>query len=258
MKKEELVEKVLRRLGYPMIKVELDTTQIIDHIDYARQQYIKWAVGNATTEIYFTVMLSGGQASYQLSSNVTDVIGYSTNQTGTVNTLFTVENYLFSNGAYNFISGSNPGDPYSLVSYHIALDFLDTVRKYAVDKYTFVYHKYTNILEIKPTPATGSTITISGVTYDSPGFILVRAFSLEGEATDLYGLPWILDYVTALSKITLGRIRSKFANFSSIGNTGLALDGDMLLSEGKEEKDKLDEQLRDEEVFEGYGISVGY
>jgi hypothetical protein len=30
------------------------------------------------------------------------------------------------------------------------------------------------------------------------------------------------------------------------------------MSEGKEEKEKLDEQLRDEETDEGYGISISY
>jgi len=255
MKKEDLIEKVLRRLGYPMVKVELDNTQIIDHIDYARQQYIKWAVGNATNEVYFTVMLSGGQAEYQMDSGVVSVLGYESNQTGSVNTLFTMENFLNSRGAYDALKG---GDSYSLVSYHLARDFLDTVRKYAVDSYTFVYHKYTNKLEIKPTPPTGYTLTIDEVNYDSPGFILVRAYEVEGDTTDIYGEPWILDYVTALSKMTLGRIRMKFANFGSIGNSGISMDGDALMSEGKEEKERLDEQLREEEPEQGYDISIGY
>lgn len=258
MKKEELIEKVLRRFGYPMVKVELDTTQIIDHIDYARQQYIKWAVDNATREVYFTLMLSGGQAQYDMDDDIVEVIGYESNQTGSINTLFTVENYLNTNGAYNFITQTGFGDSYSLVSYHLARDFLETVSRYAVDSYTFVYHKYTNKLEIKPTPPTGYTLTIDDVVYDSPGFILVRAYAVEGDATDMYGNPWLLDYVTALSKITLGRIRSKFANFASIGNTGISLDGDTLISEGKEEKERLDEQLRDEECYSGYDISVGF
>jgi len=255
MKKEELIEKVLRRLGYPMVKVELDTTQIIDHIDYARQQYIKWAIGNSTSEIYFTLMLSGGQAQYEMDSDVVSILGYESNQTGSINTLFTMENFLNSRGAYDALKG---GDAYSLVSYHLARDFLDTVRKYAVDSYTFVYHKYTNMLEIKPTPPTGYTLTIDDVDYDSPGFILVRAYSVEGDNTDIYGEPWILDYVTAMSKMTLGRIRMKFAQFGSIGNSGISLDGDALMSEGKEEKERLDEQLREEETDEGYGISISY
>jgi len=55
----------------------------------------------------------------------------------------------------------------------------------------------------------------------------------------------------------LGRIRTKFAQFASIGNTGIALDGDALLSEGIEEKRELKETLQLEEVWDGLGISMG-
>jgi len=58
--------------------------------------------------------------------------------------------------------------------------------------------------------------------------------------------------------MTLGRIRMKFANFGSIGNSGISMDGDALMSEGKEEKERLDEQLREEEPEQGYDISIGY
>ena len=37
----QLVEKVRHRLGEPMVKVELCDGQIVEHIDYARQKYIK-------------------------------------------------------------------------------------------------------------------------------------------------------------------------------------------------------------------------
>ena len=42
-------------------------------------------------------------------------------------------------------------------------------------------------------------------------------------------------------------IRRKFSNFSSIGNTGIQLDGDSLVSEGKEEKERLEDQLQTRE-----------
>jgi len=61
-----------------------------------------------------------------------------------------------------------------------------------------------------------------------------------------------------MSKMTLGRIRMKFAQFGSIGNSGISLDGDALMSEGKEEKERLDEQLREEESDVGYDISIGF
>ena len=76
------------------------------------------------------------------------------------------------------------------------------------------------------------------------------------EATDTDS-DWIFDYALAECKILLGNIRSKFANFNSIGNIGIGLDGDSLLSQGQAEKERLEETLRLEEGHEGYGIFLG-
>jgi len=50
---------------------------------------------------------------------------------------------------------------------------------------------------------------------------------------------WVSDYALAMAKIKLGRIRSKF----DADNQQYQLDGDTLLQEGKEEKEKLVQQL---------------
>ena len=258
MKKSDMVEKIRRRLGAPVVKVELDAMQISDSIDYARTKYIKWAVGQATQEVFFTVMLSAGEAFYDMPANVSEVIGYDVRTAGSIHTLFTIENYLYNQGMYDQLLMRGASSGYSLVSYHIARDFLETVKRYVVDAYSFTYHPYTNQVEIKPTPPTGGHLTIKDVTYDTPGFILLRAYMIEGTDEDLYENMWITDYSTAMCKITLGRIRSKFASFAAIGsNTGLALDGDSLISEGQAEIEKLEETLRLEEATEGLGFLIG-
>ena len=52
-------------------------------------------------------------------------------------------------------------------------------------------------------------------------------------------------------------IRRKFSNFQSIGNTGISLDGDSLISEGKQEQDDLYEKLKSEEDHIGWDIIIG-
>lgn len=262
LKKSDLIEKVKRRLGYPLVKIELDDKQIIDNIEYTRDKYIKWAVGNVTQEFYFTLMLSAGVAEYDLdvvNPGITEVIGYTTATSGSVHTLFTMENYLYNAGIYDQMLMRAGGDGYTMVSYHIARDFMETVRRYIVDAYDFRYHKHNNTLEIFPTPKTGSgSLTINNVTYDTPGFLLCRAYRIEGDDGDIYQNDWFMDHLTAMCKISLGRVRSKFANFQGVGsNISLAMDGDALIAEGKEELQDLNERLRTEETFEGGWIIVG-
>jgi hypothetical protein len=274
--KKQLAEKIKRRLGYPMVKVELDPRQIDDTIDYARDKFIKWATGQATQETYFTMLLSAGQNFYDLPVGVTEVLSY--NDKGSawgINTLFTIDNYLYSRGVFDPIFWGS-GSDYNLISYHIARDFLDTLAKYTPSVYNWKYHRFENQLEVHPVPPSGNSVSITDqfgnlVAADSPGYVLLRAYMLEASQyynTDrgwtpqdsfenFYTNDWIFDYALAECKIVLGRIRTKFAQFASIGNTGIALDGDALISEGIEEKRELKETLQLEEVWDGLGISMG-
>lgn len=285
--KAEIAELIKRRLGAPVIKIELEDIQIYDAVDYAKHKWIKWGAGNAQVETYFTVLLQANQNFYDLPVGVTDIVEYTDSGRGYgINTLFTIENFMYSRGAYDGVLWANKGYGNSLVSYHIAIDFLKTIERYTPSKYGYKYHRYTNQLEIQPAPPSGSFITVkddNGVDQiiDSPGFLLIRSYMIEGsqyggmesnnsrstwKRTGLYSgdsdgnfytSDWIFDYALAECKIILGRIRSKFAQFNSIGNIGIALDGDTLIQEGIQEKEKLEETLRLEESHEGYGIIWG-
>ena len=283
LSKAELSEKIKRRLGAPVVKVELEDIQIYDAIDYAKDKWIKWGTGNATVETYFTTMLLAGQNFYDLPVGVTEIVDYKDQGRAGygINTLFTVENFMYTQGVYNGLLWNQRGYGSNLISYHVALDWLKTFRRYTPTIYNYKYHRYTNQLEVQPAPPSGNSIIVDNVTYDSPGFVLVRSYMMEGSHyagmesdnsqstwkrtglrsgssdTNYYTSDWIFDYAMAECKIMLGRIRSKFAQFASIGNIGIALDGDNLLQEGIQEKEKLDETLRLEESYEGYGISMG-
>ena len=293
--KADLSERIKRRLGYPVVKVELDPQQIFDAIDYARDKWIKWAVSQATSETFFTVLLSAGEVFYDLPVGVVEVVDYNDQgATWGINTLFTVDNFLFSRGVYDPLIWSG-GYAYSLVSYHIARDFLRTVDRYTPSIYNYKYHPYTNQIEVQPAPPCGNALevpvsgrecdgTLVTTTVDSPGHILLRTWMIEGSHysgmeqnnkiadpfkriedsrhsgslnENFYTSDWMFDYALAECKIILGRIRSKFAGFTSIGNTGIELDGGDLISEGKEEKAALEETLRLEENYEGYPIFWG-
>lgn len=272
MTKDELAEKILRRFGHPMVKVELDQSQIYDAIDYARSKFIKYAIGQATHETWITFALSGSQHLYDLPVGVTEVVAYNDEDgVGGINTLFTVENFLYNEGIYNPLFNSG-GSGYNMISYHIALDFLESMDRYTTSTYNWKYHPYTNQLEIQPPPPSGNALLVSnnGVpeTIDSPGFALLKVYMIEGSTVtsnweagdsdnDFYNSTWMLDCAEALCKITLGRIRSKFESFASIGNTGIALDGSNLISEGREDLERLMISLVESESYEGFPIIMG-
>lgn len=274
MTKKDLADKIIRKFGHPVVKVELDQKQIYDAIDYARAKWLKWSVGQATQEVFFTMALSAGTTLYDLPGGVTEVIDYE-NQggSGDINTLFTIDNYLFQQGYYDSLTGRSQYTGYNLISYHIARDFLDTIRKYSPSKYNWKYHRYQNELEIQPPPPSGNSLSYTTdeatFTIDSPGFVLLRTYMIEGSTNIsgwtenvsdqfFYENDWIFDFAFAECKERIGYIRRKFENFASIGNTGIQMDGSDMINESKEEKETLLERLKDEEVWEGWGIEIGY
>jgi hypothetical protein len=58
------------------------------------------------------------------------------------------------------------------------------------------------------------------------------------------GRQWIRQYTLALCKELLGLIRSKFQSIP-IPNADLQLNGDALIAQGREDKDKLATQMRE-------------
>lgn len=265
--KNKLKEKIKRSLGYPLVKVELTDEQITDNIYRARNKFIKFAAGHATQEVFFTIPLSSGVTEYDMPTGCVEIISYDIESTTSgINTLFTIEHYLYETGLFDLLRVNGYG--YNLISYHIALDFLEMLERYTCDAYNFKYHKYQNILEIQPPPTSGSYTTLDNVVEGALGYILLRGYFIRGSTlnnwnnlasddNDLYDCEWIEEYASALCKITLGMIRRKFGNFSAMGNQGVSLDGDTLVSEGMEEKRELLEKLKLEEVYDGYGIIMG-
>lgn len=253
MTKAQLTERIKRDLGWPLVKVELTEDQIDDAIDDSVFEYVRWATSNANEEVFFTISLSAGQSLYDLPEGVITVLDYDDSggsSTGGVNTLFTVESFLYTMGYYPDL-GRNYGN---LVSYHMALDFLKNLDRYVTNKYVYRYFERTNQLQLIPIP-------------DEQQYVLIRAFMKKGSALgswteedfneDLYSESWVRRYSLTLSKEKLGYIRRKFSNFQSLGGSSIQLDGDQLIQEAREEKERLLEELKNDQSWEGMDILIG-
>ena len=66
------------------------------------------------------------------------------------------------------------------------------------------------------------------------------------ESINSIGKQWIRRFCLALSKGTLGQVRSKFGNNVPIPGDNVTLNGADLLSQAKEEQDKLRTELKEQ------------
>lgn len=262
MTKAELYDYIRSELGCPYVKVELEDSHLDTAIAKAKGMWTKWAAGTATQEVFFTMVLSGGERQYNLPDGIHEVITMndSSDNLGTANELFTLQNQMYNAGMLTFGQGNG-----TLLEYHAGLDYLDMLDRYTVNGFQWSYHKYNNTLTLSPVPSASYNWT-----NNDTNFMIMRAYMKEGYhlGTDignnenaynehLYDDPWFQEYCVALSKITLGYIRRKFANGEIMGNSTISLDGDALVQEGRDDKERLEEQLKDDESGDGYPIIAG-
>lgn len=268
---DDLYGWVRRSLGAPQVKVELTDDQIYDCVITALDLYLKWAMGQSSEEAFYVLQLEGGKAEYDLKDGILDIIEF--NDTGYgengINTLFTIQNQMYSAGMVDF---RNLSQGLTLLSYHLSLDFMEVLERYTTSNFQWSYDSIDNKLFLDPAPDHSyrpitNKITGQQEMVDCPGWIILKVnqligagrpgFNIQNAYAKLFAQRWVRFYVLALCKIVLGNIRRKFENFSSIGNTGISLDGSALLSEGKEEKEKLEEELYTRENWGVYPIMTG-
>lgn len=101
---EDLFGWVRRQLGAPTVKVELTDDQIYDCVISGINMFLRYATGQASEEAWYVLMLEGGKSEYDLPPGVIDIIEF--NDTGYgesgINTLFTIQNQMFSAGMVDF------------------------------------------------------------------------------------------------------------------------------------------------------------
>jgi hypothetical protein len=141
-----------------------------------------------------------------------------------VNTLFTLEQTLAQQTYFSYAMGNYGFD---LVSWYTLKEWLDTREKLLAIKRDLKFDERTQYLQMYPQPG-------------SSRFYGVISCYLERPIRDLVKEQWVYEYAVALSKIVIGRVRSKFTGVSLLGGGSLNYD---LLQEGLTEKKDLEQML---------------
>lgn len=235
-----LKKRVKYKLGWPLVKLEITDDQISEQINYALRWFYKHATGTATKRKYLVFWLIPGQQYYTLPAEVIEVTDYTldTSITG-INTLFTLENYLWNYGFLNFFDIQR--GQFTLLSYHLVLNYIETLRRYVTGKYLFQFNKWTRQLFVQPDPDTTNLAMIEVIT--------------KVDSDYLYDALWVEDYTAARCKYIIGEVRSKYSG-ATLPGIGATLNGDTMKSEALEEMQRLEERLMKEDA-EGYPVMVG-
>lgn len=255
---DHLAQRVRRSLGEPLVQIEISSEQIYENIDIAIEYFTKFAgldeeylifrsdlyksgvgldVGkliNISPEMYnsytTTNTLSAGY-DYDLDSfrKVVDVFSFAEGNNTGVNTLFTIENTIAQQAYFGQLLG-NVG--YDLITWQALKTWLDTREKVLALVPYLRFNPYTQILKLIPEPSQQS----GGNIY----FGLIGC-KLQKPLKFLVNQLWVYKYTLALTKISVAHIRGKYSGTNLFG--GQSVNYTDLMSQGINEKDKLEEEI---------------
>jgi len=226
---ENLKDFILARLGHPVVRVELTPYQLKTCIDEAVGTMYNHAPLFSTQ--FATFQTTTGVSTYELPTYIMNTLEYVVykktllsiqQQAGTLEFDFFIkyfqDNFLFQN--------------FGVADFYLLQQNLEIMRKILGQEGSFsiLDNRY---IHIEPKPVTNLQTVI----------VIYRA--LNSDTLHPAYRNWIQLYALACAKSTLGQIRGKYQTVPSPGG-GARLNGDLLVKEGQEEKEKLLQRLLDE------------
>lgn len=227
--RKEFAESCLRRLGAPVIEINVSDEQIDDRVDEALAYYWDYHF-DGTEKIYYK---------YQIT-DIDKQNGYITlpeNIIGAVN-LFTIGDALNTNNMFNIRYQIALNDLYtltnvSLVPYFMALQHIRVLEELLVGKQMIRYNRNRNRLYID----------MDWNKLDLNKFLIVECYEVVDpeEFQDVWKDRWLLRYATALIKRQWGNNLKKFEGMKLPG--GLTFNGQQIYNEAIQEIEELEHEM---------------
>ena len=226
--RSEFKDYVLRKIGAPVIQINVSEEQVEDRIDEAisfwrdyhydgsQMVYLKHALTQAEIDQgYITVPenMLGVTRVFDLGSSISSGTG-----------LFNVQ-YQFVLNNINDIAG------YNIQHYYMSMSHLQFLQEILVGKPHIRYNRHVNRLYIdgkKKLLAAGTYVIIEG--YDI----------IDGETySDVWQDRWLQNYTSALVREQWGLNLTKFTNMQLVG--GVQFNGEQIVSEAKADRKEMEE-----------------
>lgn len=232
--KQDTVSYIHNRLGGGMIDIELDPEHYETALSTAFNVY-KQRAQNAYEESYAFMQLEDGVQEYTLPPEIQTVrsiyrrtIGTSGQNGASPNSFEPFEaGYL---NTYLLTAGRTGG----LLSYELYAGYQELTARMFGGYINFHWNPATHRLTlVRNVKGTGEHILLHTFNYKPDVMILQSPQSNQ----------WIKDYALAVAKTMIGQARSKFGQIAG-PQGGTTLNGDALKQEGKEEIEKLLEDLK--------------
>ena len=228
--KATLKEYCLRKLGKPVIEINIDDDQMDDRIDEAFLYYQDYHFdGVEKTWLKHQVTADDKTNEYitVTDSNTIGIINiFDIGDATSTNNLFNVRYQIALNDLYDL-------SRYDLVPYFMNFMNIRFIEEMLVGKQPLRYNRHQNRLHID----------MDWGKVTAGDYIIAECYKkLDPDTyTDVYNDRWLQRYVTCLFKIQWGSNLTKFVGMQLPG--GVQFNGEQILQQGLDEKQRLEEEM---------------
>jgi hypothetical protein len=231
--RDELKQYCLRRLGSPVIKINVDDNQIEDRIDDALQFYQDYHY-DATELFYWKHVITQQDVNQKFFSTDPGIMGitriFPLNDTITKANMFDLRYQLRLHELYDFTSTS-------YTNFSITMQHLRNLELMFTGDIPIRFQRHTH--RLYPDWAWGSAQAPVGMTVIAEGYKIIDPETFESVYNDM----WLKRYVTALFKRQWGDNMKKFGGVQLPG--GITLNGKETYDEAIDEIEKLESEMQD-------------
>lgn len=236
----DIVDYIRLRLGYGMIDVEADK----EHFDMGIKQALiryRQRSSNSVEESYAFLDIHPETQEYILPNYIMDVKQVFRRGIGSVTGTTASQFEPFASGylnTYMLVAGRVGG----LTNYELFADYQKLAMKMFGGYMNFTWNKVSKKLTLirkQPFGGTGANNQVSES-------ILLWVYNYKPDImllNDPQVFPWLQDYAYALTSMSIGQAREKFASIAG-PQGGTTLNGTALKAEGQALLDKLDDELK--------------
>lgn len=236
----DLKDYILRKLGSPVINIEITSDQLDDCVYDTLKLYFQYAY-SGVVERYIPVEIKKGVSQYSLSYDVFAVLDIQSTLLGGIansapSNIFSLNQYV----AADLYRGTGKID---LLTYEMTNQMLATLDLEFSKKMTFDYDCVNRKLNLFETPNVDEIVMMHVYKMNVPEYITNDDDTIT-ESTNIYDELWVKRYALETARYQWATNLSKYNGTSLPG--GLVLDVPTILTESKENIEKLTLQLEEE------------
>lgn len=226
--REEFKEYILRKIGAPVIQVNVSDEQVEDRVDEAISFWRDYHY-NGSQLIYLKHQITqedAGRGYINLPQNILGI-----QKIFDLNTSISTGTGIF-NVQYQFVL-NNLSDitGYSIQNYYMTMSHLEFLQEWLVGRPLIRYNKHVNRLYID----------VDKSSWRVGSYIVVEAYDIvDGETySDVWEDRWLQNYATALVREQWGLNLTKFTNMQLVG--GVSFNGEQILNDARTERQTMEE-----------------